>query len=100
MILHPNVKVNLGLDVLRKRPDGYHDLNTLFVPYFGISDTLEIISGDDFSRTSAELFSRYDSSSIRQSVSEDGKLMITSLYLDYHCKGMWLRKWISNSLFG
>lgn len=77
MILHPNVKVNLGLDVLRKRPDGYHDLNTLFVPYFGISDTLEIISGDDFSRTSAELFSRYDSSSIRQSVSEDGKLMIT-----------------------
>ena len=71
MILHPNVKVNLGLDVLRKRPDGYHDLNTLFVPYFGISDTLEIISGDDFSRTSAELFSRYDSSSIRQSVSAD-----------------------------
>ena len=59
MITYPNVKVNLGLSVLRKRPDGYHDLETLFVPYFDIHDTLEIISGDDFSRTSASLFERY-----------------------------------------
>ena len=42
MISYPNVKVNLGLSVLRRRPDGYHDLETLFVPYFGIHDTLEI----------------------------------------------------------
>ena len=42
MITHPNVKINLGLHVLRKREDGYHELETLFVPYFGLSDTLEI----------------------------------------------------------
>ena len=59
MITYPNVKVNLGLSVLRKRPDGYHDLETLFVPCFDIHDTLEIIAGDDFSRTSASLFERY-----------------------------------------
>jgi len=59
MITYPNVKVNLGLSVLRKRSDGYHELETLFVPYFGMHDTLEIISGDDFSRTSASLFERY-----------------------------------------
>jgi putative transposase len=41
MITHPHVKINLGLSVLRKRPDGYHDLETLFVPYHGLSDTLE-----------------------------------------------------------
>ena len=58
MITYPNVKVNLGLSVLRKRPDGYHDLETLFVPCFDIHDTLEIIAGDDFSRTSASLFER------------------------------------------
>ena len=75
MIAYPNVKVNLGLSVLRKRPDGYHDLETLFVPYFDIHDTLEIITGDDFSRTSASLFERY--SNIRQAIREDGKLMIT-----------------------
>ena len=43
MLTNPNVKINLGLNILRKREDGFHDLETLFVPYFGISDTLEII---------------------------------------------------------
>ena len=55
MISYPNVKVNLGLNVLRRRPDGYHDLETLFVPYHEIHDVLEVISGDDYSRTSASL---------------------------------------------
>lgn len=78
MITEPNVKVNLGLNVLRKREDGYHDLDTLFVPYFGIHDVLEIIKGDDFSETSASLSDRYDhGTQISQSISEDGKLMIT-----------------------
>lgn len=75
MILYPNVKINLGLKVLRKRPDGYHDLETLFVPYPGIADTLEIITGDDYSRTLAGLKERY--ASLTQAISDDGKLMIT-----------------------
>lgn len=77
MITNPNVKINLGLNVLRKREDGFHDLETLFVPYFGISDTLEIIVGDDFSRTSAALFGKYAPEMIAQGMSEDGKLMMT-----------------------
>jgi 4-diphosphocytidyl-2-C-methyl-D-erythritol kinase len=77
MITYPNVKLNLGLNVLRKREDGFHDLETLFVPYFGITDTLEIIAGDDYSRTSAALFAKYDPEMIAQGVSEDGKLMMT-----------------------
>ena len=48
MISHPNPKLNLGLSVLRKRPDGYHDLETLFVPYFGIRDELEIVEAQEF----------------------------------------------------
>lgn len=75
MITCPNVKVNLGLNVLRKRPDGFHDLETLFVPYPGISDCLEIITGDDYSRTIAGLQERYGS--LTQAISTDGKLMIT-----------------------
>lgn len=85
MITNPNVKINLGLNVLRKREDGFHDLETLFVPYFGIRDTLEIVVGDDYSRTSAALFSKYgtpdgyddETPMLVQGISEDGKLMIT-----------------------
>ena len=77
MITNPNVKINLGLNVLRKREDGFHDLETLFVPYFGIHDTLEIVAGDDFSRTSAAIFGKYAPEMIAQGISEDGKLMIT-----------------------
>ena len=77
MITNPNVKINLGLNVLRKREDGFHDLETLFVPYFGLHDTLEIVTGDDFSKTSAALFAKYASDMIVQGMSEDGKLMIT-----------------------
>ena len=59
MILNTNVKLNLGLNVLRKRPDGYHDIETLFVPYLEMGDILEVITGDDYSRTSAALFGKY-----------------------------------------
>ena len=60
MILRTNVKLNFGLNVIRKRPDGYHDIETLFVPCHEFGDTLEVISGDDYSRTSASLFARYE----------------------------------------
>ena len=53
MVLRTNVKLNFGLNVIRKRPDGYHDIETLFVPCHEFGDTLEIIAGDDYSRTSA-----------------------------------------------
>ncbi len=77
MVVHPNVKVNLGLSVIRKRSDGFHELETLFAPYFGISDTLEIILGDGWSETSASLFARYSEDQLAQAISEDGKVMIT-----------------------
>ena len=77
MIAYPNVKLNLGLHVLRRREDGYHDLDTLFIPYTGFHDTLEIISGDDYSRTSAHLQETYADTQIAQGITPDGKLMVT-----------------------
>ena len=82
MISYPNVKVNLGLSVLRKRPDAYHDIETLFVPFFGCHDTLEVIAGDDYSRISARLFGDSVTGecklpTLAQAIREDGKVMIT-----------------------
>ncbi len=45
MITYPNCKINLGLHVVGKRPDGYHDLETLFVPVHDLCDELEIVEG-------------------------------------------------------
>jgi 4-diphosphocytidyl-2-C-methyl-D-erythritol kinase len=42
MILFPNAKINLGLNIVRKRPDGFHDLETFFCPV-SLCDALEII---------------------------------------------------------
>ena len=77
MILHPPVKVNLGLNVLRRRPDGYHDLETVFLPYDRIHDTLEIVAGDDYSRCSSRLFAEYSPAETVQAMTPDGKVMIT-----------------------
>lgn len=75
MISFPATKINFGLNVLRKREDGFHDLETLFVPYEGLSDCLEIVSGDDWSRTLSGLMEKYGT--LTQAVSPDGKLFIT-----------------------
>lgn len=32
MILHPHAKINLGLRILRRRPDGYHDIESCMLP--------------------------------------------------------------------
>jgi 4-diphosphocytidyl-2-C-methyl-D-erythritol kinase len=42
MIAFPNCKINIGLHILRKRPDNYHDIETIFYPV-GLCDVLEIL---------------------------------------------------------
>ena len=45
MIAFPNCKINLGVNIIRKREDGFHDLETIFLPV-PFTDVLEIISSD------------------------------------------------------
>lgn len=42
MLLYPNCKINIGLRIVRKREDGYHDLETIFYPVYGLCDELEV----------------------------------------------------------
>ena len=42
MVSFPNAKINLGLNITQKRADGYHNIETVFLP-IDIKDALEII---------------------------------------------------------
>lgn len=41
MIIHPHAKINLGLRILRRRPDGYHDIESCMLP-IGWADQLTV----------------------------------------------------------
>jgi 4-diphosphocytidyl-2-C-methyl-D-erythritol kinase len=43
MIQYPNCKINLGLHIVGRRPDGYHNLETIFLPVHDLCDELEIV---------------------------------------------------------
>ncbi|MFQ3576115.1 MAG: 4-(cytidine 5'-diphospho)-2-C-methyl-D-erythritol kinase [Cytophagales bacterium] len=45
MISFPNAKINIGLNIVEKRPDGFHNLETCFVP-IGWKDVLEVVEND------------------------------------------------------
>ena len=48
IVLYPPAKINLGLNVIEKRKDGFHNIETLFIPTTH-TDILEIIESDKFS---------------------------------------------------
>lgn len=66
MIVFPNCKINLGLQVLYKRDDGFHELNTVFYP-LALNDCLEIIPSQNGKST-------FDSSGLLVPASKNGNL--------------------------
>jgi len=60
MIRFPNCKINIGLSVVEKRTDGYHNIETVFYP-LAVEDALEIVPSPDgniqlFSSSATQLF--------------------------------------------
>jgi len=53
MIVYPNAKINIGLNVLEKRADGYHELSSVFYPVKDFCDILEITPSIEFSFSSS-----------------------------------------------
>ena len=56
MLSFPNCKINLGLRILHKRNDGYHELQTIFYPVNHTTDALEIIRNPDSDTTEDIVF--------------------------------------------
>jgi 4-diphosphocytidyl-2-C-methyl-D-erythritol kinase len=47
MIVFPNAKINIGLNITEKRPDGFHNIESCFYP-IGWADALEILPTEQF----------------------------------------------------
>ncbi len=54
MVTFPNAKINIGLNIVGKRPDGFHDISSCFYPV-GWADALEVLSADTLSFASSGL---------------------------------------------
>lgn len=54
MIVFPNAKINIGLNITARRHDGYHDLETVFYPV-KIHDVLEVLEAQELSFRSTGL---------------------------------------------
>ncbi|MBL3657537.1 4-(cytidine 5'-diphospho)-2-C-methyl-D-erythritol kinase [Fulvivirga sediminis] len=54
MVVFPNIKINLGLNILSRREDGYHNISSVFYP-LPFTDILEILPDNDFSFVSTGL---------------------------------------------
>jgi 4-diphosphocytidyl-2-C-methyl-D-erythritol kinase len=65
MICFPKAKINIGLRIIRKRPDGFHDIETFFYP-IGLCDALEFVvipgevTSDDLTVTGIDIRTRHD----------------------------------------
>lgn len=56
MKLFPNAKINLGLNIVNKRSDGYHDIETIFYPVHFMTDELVIEKVDSSAGSEAVFY--------------------------------------------
>jgi 4-diphosphocytidyl-2-C-methyl-D-erythritol kinase len=71
MITFPNAKINLGLHVLNKRPDGFHEMESCIYPV-DLCDVLEIVESKKF---------QFQSTGIPISGTEENNLVIKAYRL-------------------
>jgi len=78
MVCFPNAKINLGLNIVSKRGDGYHNLETIFYP-IAIQDALEVVPSKDDKDSFVE-------AGIRVDAQPENNLVMKALLLmrEYH----------------
>lgn len=83
MLLFPNAKINLGLSILNKREDRYHNLESVFLP-IPITDSLEFIESDEVKFESNIEIDDEKSNSVLMAynlLKQDFELPLLSIYL-------------------
>ena len=77
MILFPNAKINLGLNITQRRSDGYHEIETLFYP-IGCKDIIEVVRCEQADRSpKVRLFT----TGIEIDAPEERNLMVRAYHL-------------------
>ena len=76
MVIFPNAKINIGLNIIGKRSDGFHDLETIFYPV-AVKDVLEIIS----SKNEADQDIIFTSSGNEINVTDKDNLCVKAFHL-------------------
>ena len=71
MVQFPNCKINIGLNVINKRDDGYHNLETVFYP-IELKDAVEIIQSESLS---------FNASGLQVEGHKDDNLCVKAYYL-------------------
>ena len=79
MICFPNCKINLGLNIIAKRADGYHELTTIFYP-ISLRDAVEVLKKENFDSSTKEEI-RFQSSGLPVSGDPSDNLCIKAYQL-------------------
>ncbi|NQX97624.1 MAG: 4-(cytidine 5'-diphospho)-2-C-methyl-D-erythritol kinase [Flavobacteriales bacterium] len=53
MIVFPNAKINIGLNIVEKREDGFHNIESVFYPVMDLFDVLEVVENEQLEFTSS-----------------------------------------------
>ena len=85
MICFPNAKINLGLHITGKRPDGYHSIESVFYPV-PLTDALEVVVSEKttFTQTGVQLGIMPDDNLVMKAyalMAEKYKLPAIDIYL-------------------
>ncbi|MCF6183260.1 MAG: 4-(cytidine 5'-diphospho)-2-C-methyl-D-erythritol kinase [Bacteroidales bacterium] len=72
MLVFPNAKINIGLNITEKRPDGFHNLESVFYP-INLSDILEFVT--------SEKKINFTNSGLQIGVSDNDNLVLKAYYL-------------------
>ena len=92
MILTAYPKINLGLDILRRREDGFHEIDTLMLPFRGVGDTLEIVPTIDGAI-------HLDTNGLTIDCASDRNLVVKAWLLLHNRYGIGGRSWGQNAKF-
>ena len=85
MIVFPNAKINIGINITSRRPDGYHNIETIFYPV-KIYDALEALPADKstFQSSGIDIPGRIEDNLCLkgyQLISKDYKLPLLNIHL-------------------